>query len=65
MASTQEIWYMIGTTILKTVSETADILEVKVSTFNIDIIYCLYANLNLNYISAVSKSIFKILVPNK
>ena len=38
---TQEICYMIGTRILKIDLEIAEIIEVKVATFNMEIIFCL------------------------
>ena len=70
----QKIWYKIGTRILKIDLEIAEIIEVKVATFNIEIIFLPLCNSKMSIskwwlptltsiISAISKSIFKILVP--
>ena len=70
----QEISYKIGTRILKIDLEIAEIIEVKVATFNIEIIFLPLCNSKMSIskwwlptltsiISAISKSIFKILVP--
>ena len=70
----QEICYMIGTRILKIDSEIAEIIKVKVATCHIDIFFwlCVIAKYQFlkwgvatlsSIISAISESIFKILVP--
>ena len=70
----QEICYMIGTRILKIDLEIAEIIEVKVATFSIKIIFLPLCNSKMSIskwwlptltsiISTISKSIFKILVP--
>ena len=70
----QEICYMIGTRILKIDSEIAEIIEVKVGNHHLEIdILLLHRGRKITFmlkvatltsiISAISKSIFKILVP--
>ena len=69
-----EICYMIGTRIFKFDLEIAEIIEVKVGTYNTKIIFLTLCNNKMSIskwrvptltsiISAISKSIFKILVP--
>ena len=70
----QEIYYMIGTRILKIDLEIAEIIEFKVANFSIEIIFLPLCNSKLSIskwwlptltsiISAISKSIFKNIVP--
>ena len=70
----QEICYMIGTRILKIDLEIAEIIEVKVGNHHLEIdilllhrgrkiISMLKVETLTSIISAISKSIFKILVP--
>ena len=70
----QEICYKIGTKNLKIDLELAEIIDVKVATYNTKIIFLRLSNSKMSIskwrvpslmsiISAICKSIFKILVP--